>query len=496
MRNMISSESEPRLPERSTTDIVQNLFGMVVGPCWADDSCSYNRHHGRLYVSTKALCFYSNLFGFERRLCLFLEDVDILELYRSTSIRICMVDGEDFVFKSLSDRNSILKTLSELKNHQTPSQLSRTQLADISDDIPSQSGALEMDIYLSLQTTETSSQPPLRRRTKSAPGDISVRIPKDSGGGSSQELDALIRSRTASSGASSSVASQENAQDAWGEYKQADDPPYGETVLKGIKLCCSLSVFYDTLIADDAPWSIPRFQKEIVGDSEIEVSSWALDETGDQDMMHRTITFRHPIKGNLGIGPSAAMTRREQRLRHFGTYGMSLETSSFVKGVPASDCFYVDDRWLVEQHTGCVLLTVQYQTRFTSGTLLKRLIGQSVKTEVNDWYRCYAKLLTKVFKIKWDNNEKKVEKRCIEDKPTIQTCSSLHTTRRQGQKQLASLNVTAYFLFFGMAVFIQAWYFQRQILLLQQEVRQLRKDQVQSSDQLLSISREDKKMRD
>jgi hypothetical protein len=90
------------------------LFGPSVGPCIGDFSTTYNRVNGRLYAATKALLFYSNLFGFERRLCLQFSDVTEVELFGSTSIRVNMVDCEEYIFKKIAHRVAVLELLKEL----------------------------------------------------------------------------------------------------------------------------------------------------------------------------------------------------------------------------------------------------------------------------------------------------------------------------------------------------------------------------------------------
>jgi hypothetical protein len=99
--------------------VVLALFGPTVGPCVGDFATTYNRINGRLYASTKAILFYSNLFGFERRLCLLLSDVILIESYRSTSIRISMVDCEDHVFKKFLNREAVLNVLQNLLDMQS-----------------------------------------------------------------------------------------------------------------------------------------------------------------------------------------------------------------------------------------------------------------------------------------------------------------------------------------------------------------------------------------
>lgn len=122
-----------RLPERSSTEIVHALFGPAVGACWGDFSCNYNRQQGRLYAASKALLFYSNLFGFERRICMMLLDVEEISLYRTTSVRIAMVDGEEFIFKSLAERTFVVKLLEDLRRGLSgPSTPPRVQRLDTS----------------------------------------------------------------------------------------------------------------------------------------------------------------------------------------------------------------------------------------------------------------------------------------------------------------------------------------------------------------------------
>jgi hypothetical protein len=98
--------------ERSA--VVLAIFGPSVGPCVGDFSTFYNRVHGRLYAATKALLFYSNLFGFERRMCLQFSDVTHLELFGSTSIRVSMVDCEEYIFKKIAHREVVLELLNQL----------------------------------------------------------------------------------------------------------------------------------------------------------------------------------------------------------------------------------------------------------------------------------------------------------------------------------------------------------------------------------------------
>ena len=78
------------------TEIVKSLFGNVgkvnvVGVF----SCSVARQSGRMYVSTEGLFFYSNLFGFEKKICVRYENAVELITYRSTSLYVRTSSGDE-----------------------------------------------------------------------------------------------------------------------------------------------------------------------------------------------------------------------------------------------------------------------------------------------------------------------------------------------------------------------------------------------------------------
>jgi len=96
------------------TQIVHSMFGESVGTCYGSFSCGCNRQQGRLYVACKAIMFYSNLFGFERRLCMYHSEVTEIKIHRATSIWVSTMDGEDFVFKSFTDRERVIALIQRL----------------------------------------------------------------------------------------------------------------------------------------------------------------------------------------------------------------------------------------------------------------------------------------------------------------------------------------------------------------------------------------------
>ena len=71
-----------------TTETVRNLFGPNISPIVSTYKCSHQRISGRLYIASNALCFYSNIFGFEKKFLIRIVDISFAGLTRSTSIVI------------------------------------------------------------------------------------------------------------------------------------------------------------------------------------------------------------------------------------------------------------------------------------------------------------------------------------------------------------------------------------------------------------------------
>eukprot|EP00536_Pseudo-nitzschia_multiseries_P018355 jgi/Psemu1/55193/gm1.55193_g len=77
----------------------------------------YNRVYGQLYITTVSVMFRGKAFGpigaipYERRLLLPFVEVLKVEAYRTTSLKVYMNDGEQYVFKSFADREAVVKLL-------------------------------------------------------------------------------------------------------------------------------------------------------------------------------------------------------------------------------------------------------------------------------------------------------------------------------------------------------------------------------------------------
>jgi len=201
-----------------------------------------------------------------------------------------------------------------------------------------------------------------------------------------------------------------------------------------------------------------KFQKDHVGDTEIQTSAWKKDEDGAQKS--RTISFTHPIPKQFGVGPFKALVKKEQRLRRYGDLGISVESVSHISGPPGSDAFCVCDGWIVEKGEGKqVLLTVLYGVEFIKSSWIKSWIEKSTTAEVTAWYRGYESMLLDA---------------CRQSEPQDDAKTrgdvSITTTNvtRTGEQGVASVWVVV--LIALLVVCLQNWYFQRQMYFMRQEM--------------------------
>jgi hypothetical protein len=408
----------PRLPPEdfASTEMVHAIFDQSVGNCYGSFPCTYSRQHGRIYVASRAVLFFSNIFGFERRLSMSLSEITEIKTYRSTSIWISMMDGEDFVFKSLSGRERVVAMV-------------RTLLYNV---MPRESPTLQLELepsasHESLDLALPSRPRSPRVRAQSCPTEVHPEIIFESTRSDRAQVERMRGdepTRKTSNGEMSFATSTctENLMEEWKKEKQKQHSMYKERAIDNVILNCSLGDFFDLFLADEAPHSMIQYQEQKIGDTQVKATKWILD---DNDCMTRTISFCHPIANSFGIGPSSTMATREQTLNRYGDFGICLATTTNVSGVPAADAFHVADYWLVEEissHQIC--FTALHKIVFTKRTVFKRVIETTTKGEIESWYRGYLAML--VDRVQGQSNTRSVTAlQNLVDTPTVRRSFSV-----------------------------------------------------------------------
>ncbi len=192
--------------------------------------------------------------------------------------------------------------------------------------------------------------------------------------------------------------------------------------------------FYQTFLQDDAQSSFHVFQQSVMKDENIQVTPWnppKPDNDGNksnsnnnnvtqalQSSHQRSMSFIHPR--NSKIGPSTAQTRKEQTCMLFqqqqhsqqpsslSLVGIVLSSSTKFEGVPYSDCFLVEDQWIIEpinsvndhnnhdsSKNGCYI-SIRFKVNFIKSTIMKKVIYRQTKQEMKDWFELYIQYLDSI----------------------------------------------------------------------------------------------------
>jgi hypothetical protein len=241
----------PQIPQIDfpSTEMVHAIFDRSVGNCYGSFPCTYSRQHGRVYVASTAVLFYSNIFGFERRLCMSLAEVTEVKTYRSTSIWISMIDGEDFVFKSLSNRERIVAVIHALLRNFAPRESSTSVQVEV-----------DTAALAQLELTPAANSARSRARAHSCPIEINQEVPFAGvcGVGTQVDLSRVEPARKTSNGDVSFATSTctEGLLEGWKKEKLAQKSSFKQRAVDDFKLNCSLSDFFDRFLADDAPHTL------------------------------------------------------------------------------------------------------------------------------------------------------------------------------------------------------------------------------------------------
>ncbi|KAL7567041.1 hypothetical protein ACA910_019964 [Epithemia clementina (nom. ined.)] len=424
----------------ASSEAVHALFGESVGPCWGDFSCSHLRIRGRMYATSRAILFHTNLLGFERRICLLLRDIVHAELFRTTSIRIHTTDLETYIFKSFNNREQVLHLINGLKilvdkqqnggqENGGPRKEAETSSVQNSNDVREPHLALtQSSATTTISGTYSSTNrsafistvgspgipillpsPPATPNRRRASSDSLVRLPTRTENYSSSALNSTASSlvhwrlepiesyeelsvHSEPGRLSPPDAADEPPEAVWARLKTSKSQ-LQDVGLESLTLSCSIDEYYQAFLAEGAQYALDYYQREYIKDKEVEMTGWDVCAEGD---FRRTINFTHPIKNSMGIGPSCARTCRQQRLRKFPGLGMVLENRTYVEGIPGADCFYVQDMWLLEAANDKkrqVQLSVNFDVKFKKRSIFRSIIQKSVRKETKEWIAGYVDMV-------------------------------------------------------------------------------------------------------
>mmetsp|Transcript_29441 Transcript_29441/g.66476 ORF Transcript_29441/g.66476 Transcript_29441/m.66476 type:complete len:490 (+) Transcript_29441:121-1590(+) len=353
-----------------TTEFVRALFQTSVGEVIGDFSCSFQRQAGRLYIASKGLYFYSNLFGFERKIEIQFEKVVNVSIIRRTSIQVRTSAEEVIIFRSFEDRDAVLEIVRPFCGICDTSNTCNSSSAD---GVNCQESPVRQSSDISVVINHEMSRE--SESDESDHDDSGVQVAIRGSEGQMPQFSA--DDSTANSKASPKVVADSACSDTETWSKIVDDTETWSKILQVDLPCKRVSDFFAKFLADDAPHSLDVFHTSI-GDKNISVGMWS-------SSFLRSVRFDHHA--------TPAKVLREQ---DYQTYGGAacLRNKTTVGNIPGSSSFHVEDIWLIQtagesEDDQRVLIDVKYRIKFTSKTMLKSIITRRTGAETKGGYMQY-----------------------------------------------------------------------------------------------------------
>jgi hypothetical protein len=194
----------------------------------------------------------------------------------------------------------------------------------------------------------------------------------------------------------------DKAKPSWETVSAPEPDTFTDTVIANLILDnCSLDRFFDLFFANNAPYSLQRFLQSR-GDLKLATTDWKLpvsDDNGNDgssaDYKMRTVTYVHPV--NAPMAPPQASARKEQSYRQYKDRGIIINTQTYVEDVPMTDCFFVEDRIIVndnnENNRG-VQVTMEFGIIFIKRTMFKSIISSRTRGEYIEIFNAFSTYLS------------------------------------------------------------------------------------------------------
>lgn len=415
------------------TEIVRSLFqeldAVSLGSVCADFACAHGSYStGRMYICTNGVCFYSNLFGFEKKLYVLWRDIVHVQMYRASSVLIVMRrriddDGnnydddnhDEYVFKSFANRDEVLESLNRFNTNSIRGSDSAIGSSDIYDNDHSMiekdttsftdySRRSEMTSILdeSIEDVrEINYQYQSQSVTNNNTGFVDNKEMERPTSSSSLSLEKLEQSSSPPPSQFLSLYDGTNENmlleqttppdlsKAWKDFKSQSESSFKYVAVKSAELpVYTLDSFYTIFLDDNAEHSMSSLHNQI-GDTVKEITKWKLSP--DSFCRTRVIHLDHPV-----IGYGNAQTSKHQCCRVFGESGISVDSVVTSKGLPAVDCFHVEERIFIEVNADSGLIfTALYQVVWKKSSMLKSVATRSAKKGTIHFYEKFVEMINK-----------------------------------------------------------------------------------------------------
>lgn len=372
--NLTTSPSKHKTHSKES-EIVQYLYHNsiptipIIGPVISSVTSSYHRQQGRFYICTNVICFYSNVLGLEQKLCIPIEELISISVVRNTSILFKCLTREtksittkqkeedqqeqealpvvEYIFRSFRDRLAVMDLIRKVHFDITGGSSLHAETS-----LPSHGhGNIKPEETNTLELT-----------------------PNKAGTGIPLPSPLVVHHNIPSNLSPSPIKFDASHQIAI--------PP--------TRFNLSIDEYYETFLANDAPKSMLWFQSHCLGDQVTECTPWK--EIAPQEC---TRIFKALHRRKRKVGPSKVSIERKQHLLWSENSScITLYTSLKLEGVPYSDCFWIEDEWIITSlGESCVEMVVRYRVHFIKKTIMKKVIMKQTEDEIMKWFDAYLEML-------------------------------------------------------------------------------------------------------
>ncbi|XP_047063095.1 protein VASCULAR ASSOCIATED DEATH 1, chloroplastic isoform X1 [Lolium rigidum] len=341
---------------------------------------------GHMYLFLHHICFYSNIFGYETKKTIALQEVTDVRKAKTAAIfpnAIEIVAGaKRHFFGSFLARDDAYRVIVDgWEQHVSDARLLSERQDAKSASSSDENGYVLLDEGKESKQDEDSS--PLNRSSSPTAVMSGNTDSGDSDINTSKRFLEVPEDGTEEIAASLNPFSLEPFDD------NAPNVPESYTLIAESKFQVPVEVLFDLLFSDGALGFLDDLHKKC-GDKEFSCSKWRLDEQGG---IVRDVSFLHPIK--IYLGAKFGSCQEVQKLRIYKNSHVVIQTSQEIGDAPYGDHFIVEGIWDVEQDSldeNSCCLRIYINVAFSKRTIFRGKIEQSTKDECREVFGLWIKL--------------------------------------------------------------------------------------------------------
>ena len=391
----ILNEEPPSVKDAPRDEILKQIFGDV-GELIIDFSCAVESTvllHGRMYITNKYLCFYSNLFGLEKKIRIpyshitaITKENTALVIPNAIAIRTYR---KDYLFRSFWDREECFKTLRDMVSKFTckvlPNSSPENKAPAAVVTSPSTGPTAQSLQVINSHHGHTRSQSMFVTST-GQPIMSRPLVADDVNTSPNHHID------------SNSTDENEEHDETTGNLAcKSEDATTDfaseitKNALKSTAISSELSINLDSFVmlfvAEGAEYSYSKYHEK-VGDTNVQASPWTGDMSSNLGA-GREIKFFKPV--NL---PGLKSTRgvKVQKCKRFSSVGLVLLSSTRLEDVPMASSFTVEDMMTVKAlDNNRVLVEISFEVKFIKNlnSFFRYTIDSSTTPEMSKWLQAF-----------------------------------------------------------------------------------------------------------